>query len=34
MVAVGLTVMNELGSKKTEPTSLVKAGHHHVPLER
>jgi len=31
MVVIGLTVDEILEIRNTEPTSLVKAGHHHMP---
>jgi len=33
MVVIGLTVNEILEIRNTEPTSLVKAGRHHPPLE-
>ena len=32
MVVVGLTDNEKLEIRNTEPNSLVKAGHHHMPL--
>jgi len=34
VVVVGLTAKKNTGTRKTEPTSPVKTGHHHLPFNR